>query len=224
MNIGVVAALPREAATLRPGRMADGGRLRVMAAGLGRENAARAAQALCTEKVDVLVSWGVVGALSDTLSPGTLVVVDAIRTQGETMPVDVAWKQWLVAALNVRGLGFVSGDVYCSDHAVGSTVGKQKLAAYGGLIVDMESAGVAQVARQAQIPFVAIKSVCDPLQRTLPPAIVRLQTTDGRLRWSALPAVLVRGPAMWQSLFRLRADFTAACASLERAAQALFAS
>lgn len=229
VNIGVVTALPREAGTLGVGRICVGrvvgaGRLRVVASGMGRDNAARAARTLCAGGIDVLVSWGVAGALSDSLERGNLILVDAIQERGETMPVDFAWRKRLAVALDDKRVRFRSGCVCCCDHAVGSVAEKRRLAARGCSIVDMESAGVAQVARQAQVPFVAVKTVCDPLQRELPPVIAQLLSPDGRVRWRVLAAVLARGPAAWRSLFLLRADFAAACATLETAAAAVFSS
>jgi adenosylhomocysteine nucleosidase len=95
------------------------------------------------------------------------------------------------------------------------------LASRGFAAVDMESAGVAEAAAQAAVPFVVIKAVCDPSSRAVPALALQMLDARGRLCLRAVFDAARAGPRAWRELRVLRADFAAALASLRRAASAL---
>lgn len=216
-DIGVVAALPGEAATWETGGRGPD-RFRIVAAGVGIQRAARAADALLAAGAGLLVSWGVAGGLLATLQPGNLVLPDRVASaDGEAVP-DPAWRERLAQALAQAGMDVTSGGLWSHARAVTSVHEKRQLAAHGCVAVDMEAAAVARAARRAGVPFVAVKSICDPAGRALPVEAARWLRADGRVRVTAVAAALARGPGMWRQLYRMHSDFDAARASLRRAA------
>lgn len=223
-SLGVVVALPVEAGSFglehrRAGdfEMFDWGMLAI--AGLGFERAGEAARWLVERGARALLSWGVAGGLSSDLVPGDLLLPERVTSEeGEwvTHPGLRARVRRVLGACLREG-----GNLYCSRAPVASVQAKRALAACGMLAVDMESAAVAGVAQRAGVPFVAVKAICDPASREIPPIALRLLDQDGSVRWSAMPGVLREGPRAWRDLNLLREDMAAARGSLWRAARVL---
>jgi hypothetical protein len=223
-DLGVVVALPIEADSFglehrRAGDFEtfDWGMIAI--AGLGFERAGEAARRLIVRGAHALLSWGVAGGLSDELMPGDLLLPERVSSEdGEwvTHPALRARVQRVLGASLREG-----GSLYCSRAPVTSVRAKRALTARGMLAVDMESAAVADVAQGAGVPFVAVKAICDPASREIPPIALRLLDQDGGVRWSAMPGVLREGPRAWRDLNLLREDMAAARGSLWRAARVL---
>lgn len=228
-DIGVVVALPREAATLGPARAQRGSivaarGLQVAVAGVGSQRAAGAAQRLLDAGARALVSWGVAGGLAPGLQPGDLVLAERLGSARGHVVVEGAWCLRLTQALRRMGAAVHVGPLWTSAFAITTLSRKQSLADDGYIAVDMEAAGVAHAAQAAGVPFIALKAICDPALCALPEGASRWVREDGRVRPVALAMALARGPRTWQSLRIMRADFNAACAGLRRAAEALASS
>ncbi len=220
-DIGVVAALPAEAKVWHKSK---GDRhVHVVAAGVGATRAAAAAESLLDRGAVALVSWGVAGGLSAGLQTGDLVLPSCIETETGRHNVSSSWRRALAQALHQAQVEVHDGRLWSHARVVTDVRDKQRLAARGLAIVDMEAAAVACVAYAAGVPFVALKCVCDPADRALPAFAARLLHDDGRLRVHVLVSVLLQGPRAWRSLHRMRSDFSAACAGLQRATGAVAA-
>lgn len=223
-ELGVVVALPGEAAgfgklRVRVGECTtfDWGVLAV--AGMGCESARNAASALIERGAQALLSWGIAGGLSSELVPGDLLLPRRIVSEDGEWLADRALRARVQESLG--GGAREGGDLYCSDAPVAAAEAKRSLAARGMSAVDMESAGVAMIARRARAPFVAVKAICDPASREIPEIALRLLDRDGGIRWRALPDALRQGPRAWHELNVLRGDMVAARGRLWRAARAL---
>lgn len=225
-EIGIIVALPMEAACLGVrgccvGASRNVGNMRVFVAGIGGDPAAAAARQLVRHGARVLLSWGVAGGLSPALAPGELLIAAQVVTRDGCWDADDHWLGRVEQALHTCVRHTHTGRLWCDEQVVCSIHAKRQLALRGLLAVDMESAAVARVAADAGIPFVAVKSICDPFNRALPAAALQLLDARGRLRLRALASVLRGGPATWRALRVLRGDFTAARRGLRRAAAAL---
>lgn len=226
-DVGVVAALPDEAAAWARTRRAAGGivqvgRWHVIRAGIGAEHAATAAQRLLDDGVAALLSWGMAGGLDPVLRPGDLVVCERLASVRDAMAIDAHLRNTLLHALDAAGMRVSTGVLWCHARAVTSVRDKRQLAImHAAGIVDMESVAVARVADSAGVPFAAIKAICDPAQRALPEDVVRFVNQDGALHVAGLLAALSRGPGVWRPLWQMHRDYRAACRSLQRAAEAL---
>lgn len=215
-EIGVVAALPAEAAT-----WPTGAGFRIIAAGPGKQRAGDAARRLLADGVTGLISWGVGGGLKPALQPGDLVLANRVASIDGPQTPDPDWCRQVVSRLQPMQHPVTFVSVWTDAHAVTSVAEKQKLAMDGHDLVDMEAAAVACVAHNAGVPFLIIKAVCDPADRALPACAPRLLRADGRVRVTALLVALAQGPRTWRDLRRMHRDFDAACASLRVAASLL---
>lgn len=225
-DVGVVVALPREAATwgIKPPRTGASircGVLRIMVCGIGAERARRAAGSLLDAGVRELVSWGIAGGLAAALSPGDIVVAARAGSTDGVTPSDVGRVERVVRMLRDSGVTARVGALWTDTTVITDISHKQRLAMRGYDVVDMEAAGVARMARTAGVPFLAIKAVSDPAARALPEAAGTWLRPDGRLRPAALARALARGPRMWRAMRGMQADFNAACAGLYQAAEPL---
>ena len=214
IEFGVIVALPAEA---RGWSRRDTAR-KVVIAGIGRERARRAAEPLLERGADSLLGFGVCGGLSSQWRSGDLLLPRrVVADEGEWRTHDV-WRARLSRALPDA---HEVESIYCSDAPVISRSDKRRLAMRGFAAVDMESAGVAQAATHAGVPFAVLKAVCDPAERAVPAWTAKILDSSGALRWPAMFGVLGRGPRAWREVRLLRRDFAAARASLRCAAQNL---
>ena len=214
VNLGVIVALPAEAAGL-PG--CDRG-CEVFVAGMGCECARSAAARAIERGARAVLSWGVAGGLSPRLRCGDLLLPGRVVSERGEWPTDARLRARFLRA--VPGVHEIDA-LYCSDAPAASLERKRELADRGFAAVDMESAGVAMAAAQAGAPFAVVKAVCDPASRAVPALAVRMLDERGRLRVPSLLDAACAGPRAWRKLRALRGDFSAARASLRRAAQSL---
>jgi nucleoside phosphorylase len=200
-RVGIVAALAREVDSLvrgkRPTRViAEGRRIAVYetdswvaaCGGIGREAAQASAEVLVEKyKVNTLMSCGLSGALIPQLKlPQTFIagrVIDAASTREWSNPAGAVT---LVSAASILG-----------------PAAKRELASkFSAQAVDMEAAAVAEVAEQAGIPFVALKSISDELDFPLPP-LQRFVKADGSLAMGRLLVFLLFHPGQWPAVIAL---------------------
>jgi hopanoid-associated phosphorylase len=194
-------------------------RATVRISGARPDTAERAARALVDAGCDLLVSFGLAGALIAGVAPGTVVVATAvIGTEGESYAPDPA----LSAAIRGRSAPARALPIAGSDAIVGSVRDKIRLnQGTGAAAVDMESHRVARVARAHGMPFIAIRVVADSLDSAIPRAAFDAIDEDGRSRPRAVLAALVRRPWEIVALARLAAQSRAAHRSLRHVAPVL---
>jgi adenosylhomocysteine nucleosidase len=135
--------------------------------------------------VDRILSIGFCGALDPALRIGDIVV------SGEVP----------------KGLGasFVQGDVVSVDRVAITARDKRDLrAATGAAVVEMESAAVAQKAREWDVPFGCVRVVSDAAGEDLPLDFNRYRDADGRFeRTRIVLAALGRPFTVLPGLVRL---------------------
>jgi adenosylhomocysteine nucleosidase len=169
----IIAAMERELAPLvrgwKKGALSSDGKtftffendsLVAVIAGIGCKNAALAASAV-VEKFhpSTLMSVGLAGALIRSLKVGSVftpnIVVDA--SDGA---------EYRCAADSSR----ISGGVLVSATEVaGAAAKKQLVQDFHALVVDMEAAGVAKIAQEANIDFRCVKAISDEADFAMPP-------------------------------------------------------
>jgi adenosylhomocysteine nucleosidase len=219
---GVVAALEFEAQSLGTrrhradglGSLRDGSLLRV--SGVGGDNAARAARELVAAGVDALLSWGVAGALDPALGCGAVLLpAEVLRpaSAGKPLPVQRfatcrTWRERVAAALQPHA-PVATGALLTSALPVAAAELKTRLFKdTGAAAVDMESAAVAQVAAEHELPFITLRVVLDSASVSLPGSVMRTLEPGNAGRsglWRAF--VLASAPADWGALLRLAAAY-----------------
>lgn len=222
MTLALIAALPAE---LRPltrgwqrrdtpqgpiflGRIGDHESV-AACAGMGAAAVTRACErVLALENrgaipIDTLVSIGFAGSLSCGLRPpdATSVreVIDAVT--GEHFPTDHA-------------LGDLPAHrLITLDHVAGSSEKSSLALQYQAVLVDMEAATVARLARARGLRFLCVKAITDAPSDHLPDFSPFI-TADGQLRIPALVAWALVHPQSWASLRRLARNSARAATEL----------
>lgn len=82
--------------------------------------------------------------------------------------------------LDPRGSPTRSGTVYSSHHIARTRDEKRNLRKSGAIIVEMESAGVAGIARDLSLPFYCVRAVSDLADETFFSDFESFLTPDGR--------------------------------------------
>lgn len=219
--IGIVTAMRAEAKCVTPRRLPFNEMVRlsegtaIWVCGIGEDAARKAATGLREQGVSALVSFGVAGALSESLRPGDLVLPEHIQIeQSNRVSVTLAWrariKQLLPKHVNVAG-----GTLVASRQMLSSEAEKRAFSAkYGACAVDMESGAIAEVATETGIPFVAVRAITDPLEFSPPPILMNAVYPDGSVNILQLLSLLIRRSINISTLLQLAPSMRAACSTL----------
>jgi adenosylhomocysteine nucleosidase len=199
------AALAASAAPLVVTSDGDSGRARTVA----RQLAANGARAI--------ISFGPAVGLAPALRPGDLVVAErVVLPSGATIPTDRAWRAELVRCLSGLSPHLKVARLAGRDRLAHSAEEKRAVfQATFAAALDTESHGVAEVAAEAGLPFLAVRAVADPAEQNRPWAACG--NAQGNAYAASLLACLVRPwelPAVW----RFTRNGRAALASLRQVA------
>ncbi|MFQ5936218.1 MAG: purine phosphorylase [Acidiferrobacterales bacterium] len=201
---------------VKPGaRVAINGRDWVQLSGIGPRRAARAAQSLLSAGATALLSWGTAGALAPQLQPGSLVLPQTVMTPGgDLFPVHAHWHAFMAGRLKGQ-LTSNHEPLLESPAVVAEPAEKAQLfQRWGAVAVDMESAAVAAVAAQAEVPYLVIRAVSDSAASGIPADVINAIDANGRWRVPALTSALLKRPQLLVDCVRLRRDFRVACRTL----------
>jgi len=174
----------------------------IAVSGVGRKAAGHAAEALIMRySPDVLISAGLVGALTPKLKVGNVVEVK------EVIDVD-------------SGAKFQTGQgtaVLVTGSAVAGPADKSVEAQHWNAdIVDMEASAEAEVAKQHGIEFLAMKAVSDEVNFPIPP-LGKFIDEKGKFRTLRFLAWVAIRPKWWSVVRQLNANSNLAAANLSRA-------
>lgn len=206
-------------------------RVKLRRGGVGGAAAQRAAQELITQsRATVLISTGFSGALAPGLDAGAIVLgarVLACRDPqaplaGEPLEADAAWLEHAHQTLVSKSMAHRSGTLVTVAEPVFTGAGKRALgAALNALAVDMEAAAIARVARQAKIPFFAVRTISDTVEDDLPEQVGSFLTESGEVRVGQVAKFVLRDPRRVGALMRLKRGSDAASNGLMAAWRAL---
>jgi adenosylhomocysteine nucleosidase len=212
-RVGIIAALRREIRDLVTGaevrHMQSTGRklyqlgdVSIACAGIGPEAARRATDAMIQHvRPELIVSVGFAGALDPALRIGDIV---APRTV-----IDMESGQ--------RFSGAYGEGVLVSATAIATSEQKRSLhERYRALAVDMEAAAVAERATAHGIQFVAMKSISDTADATLPD-FSRFVRRNGEFATISFLVHTVFHPALWPEIRKLAVNTGIAAQSLTSA-------
>ncbi|PKM12232.1 MAG: phosphorylase [Gammaproteobacteria bacterium HGW-Gammaproteobacteria-3] len=228
MITGIVAALPEEISTLTRQKIGRGcctfiaPGIVLARSGAGPNNAKVAAERLVDRGAKRLISWGCAGALNETLKPGDLTLV-ATLVSGQMETIDIQ-SPWLSETRRIlSGLKpHISGCLAESKTIVSLTEDKKKLRRQTqACVLDMESIAIAQIARQHNVPFLAIRAIADPVDMSLPQTVIQALNSEGDVVLSRLLSYLARHPSELTRLVKLGRHFNAAQKTLKLAARYL---
>ncbi len=224
-KIGFLVAMAVECRSLTPKRIPEGGCLELSdGCIIGLSGAGpKAAQSCCAALVEAgaasLISWGCAAALAPGINPGDLILPTRIAcTDGMQIDTDGTWHARLLSELE-GNMTVYTGILAESDRIVAREDEKRAISACTGAIaLDMESAAAARAAGQFKLPFLAIRSIVDPVGVTLPPSVHAAFDENGMLNVPKLLLRSLRHPADMVGIIRLGRHFGAAMKSLRLAA------
>jgi adenosylhomocysteine nucleosidase len=186
------------------GFLGDGGACYVAQTGVGPAQAAAAVAAAPDARLALAV--GCAGGLVHGLVPGDLIAAtEVLRLDagGRVAERFAAVTRPLAAWATGRGFMVQAGPVASSSTVLSCADEKRVVAKTGALVVEMESAGVADVARRRGMSFAAVRVVLDGAADAVPVGggIVDERTGDIRPWRAAL--VLASQPWRWPAIARI---------------------
>jgi adenosylhomocysteine nucleosidase len=225
---GIVVALPEELRTLTKVKLAQGkcaqlsANTTVILAGAGPENARKASLELIAQGAQQLISWGCAGALAPHLKPGDLIIPETILSQDSTpLATHQHWREQLTNILE-QPLKCYNGQLLEARVVISLAQDKtQQFRHSNALAVDMESAAIARIAAQTDLPFIAIRSIVDSAQFDLPKAISFALNDSGNVVIPKLIKYLCLHPSELVALIQLGLHFKAASQTLKQLARQL---
>lgn len=171
--------------------------------GIGREQAAESAEALLrSSRPDLVVMAGVAGALAAELEIADLAVARHVLHGGRV------YRPELVPLLP----GAWTGGLLCSDAILGTAAAKKTARDTAvrthpdlppPLAVEMETAGVAEAAERAGVPWAAVRAISDRADEDFPLDLSRLVGEDGRVSSLRSTVAVLARPAAVPALVRL---------------------
>jgi adenosylhomocysteine nucleosidase len=175
-----------------------------VAIGGGTAGGARlAAERLVSGGITALISFGLAGGLDPALRAGSLLVPRAIITDEQHLPTDPGLSERLGGVSTPLLLG-------ARDVVAGAAAKAALFAATRAAAVDLESGTVARVAVEHGLPFAALRAICDPAERDLPPAALIALDRQGAIGLVRVLGSVLAHPAQLPALLVLAADAAAA--------------
>lgn len=215
-TILVVTGLEREA------RLAAGAGVVTIAAGGSRARLRALLGAEGSGIYRAVVSFGIAGGLDPALRPGAVVLGTGVITQEKRWTAHAEVVRDWARRLAGHGIEVTLADIACVETPLLRPADKNGLRAWtGAAIVDTESHVAAAFAAGRGVPFAAIRVVCDPAERALPPLVGEALRPDGRVDLAAILHHVRRQPSQIRALPRLAWDARTAFASLGRVGAAL---
>jgi adenosylhomocysteine nucleosidase len=195
----------------------------VRCGGPGLNAAERAARSALAEGADILVSFGLAGALGPDLETGALVLPRrVISAEGPPLKTDARAADAIAFAV-ASAVKISREDLVSAGIVIAGAGDKAALAeASHAASVDMESYGIARAAAAAGKPFLVLRAIADPSDRIIPPAARRGMGPDGRIKPLAVVMALMREPASVMPIAQLARETARAMRALRRAARLAF--
>lgn len=195
--------------TFRGGRY-DDIRLAVVQAGMGFANARRATQALLEAHTPAwVISCGFSGALQEGMRVGDIVLANGIAdTHGQSLKLELGMPADPDNGLHV-------GRLLTVDEMIRTVDEKKELGEkHGAIAVDMESLAVAQICKETNTKFLAVRVISDDLSGDLPPEVLSILGSSGSMRVGAAMTSLWKRPSSAKDMWRLRQQATNAAGRL----------
>jgi adenosylhomocysteine nucleosidase len=216
-HLGIVVAVPAEAQSLAKQPIANGELIHLSEgamlkiSGMGPRRAALASRTLLEKGATALLSWGSAGGLAPKLFPGSLILPKTVIASDQSRyHVEASWHQRLGNRLKGH-VDFHTEPLVESTSVVRTPAEKAVLFLRTGAIgVDMESAAVATVAQEAQVPFMVVRAVADSTDTTIPKSSLKAVDEFGRLSGFKLIQGLVEYPGEFFALVRIARNYRAA--------------
>jgi len=187
--------------------------------GMGPRRAALASRTLLEKGATALLSWGSAGGLAPKLLPGDLILPKTVIASDQSLyHVETSWHERLCNRL--KGHVDFHNEPLVESATVVCTPAEKAILFHrtGAIGVDMESAAVAIVAQEAQVPFMVVRAVADSTDTTIPKSTLNALDEFDRLRCLKLIQGLAGRPVELFALIRIARNYRAAQRTLAKVA------
>lgn len=206
--IVAVVGIVREARIVKGSRIAT-----VVGGGDAAGLKAQLDSVLPERDVTGVISIGIAGGLSTDFKPGGVVIGTEVVAGQERYTTDPDWMERLWRNIPRSKPGIVAGSDTVIMHRPDKTDLYERT---GAVAVDMESHIAARAAHAHGRPFAALRVICDPSDRTLPPAALVAMKPDGSVNGQAILRSVISQPQQLLSLMHLMRDSAVAFRALLR--------
>ena len=221
-RIGIITALIPEAKCVLNRKPVPGmiipvtGRISLYVSGMGADRARNAAAKMIDSGCNALVSWGMAGALAADIEPGSLVIPETVISgEGRIYPTATKWRNSVIKRLNECPTDIYLGQLSDSMHVLTRSSEKYLIRQQtDALAVDMESAAIAETARENHTPFLAIRAISDSSTMSIPDSVTKFTDPYGQVRVPILMLSLLKRPADVLALINMARGFRAAVRTL----------
>ena len=227
-KIGIIAALPAEAKCLYKKKLQIAQPVEIekdtflCLSGIGHDAANTAIGKLLTLNIRALVSWGVAGALDPALNSGDLLIANTVIFEDEQYDSYIDWSTKLNTFYSSHSCNTVQGNIVSTSSICSSIEAKQEIAkSTGALAIDMESAAVAQAAKEYNLKFIVLRAIADGANTSIPNAVLEHTNALGQPRPWGFFCSCVKEPGQIKQLLRLARCFNAAIKTLNQGAMDL---
>lgn len=173
---------------------------RIAVGGGTAQGAETAARQLVADGALALASIGLAGGLQPLLMPGKILIPrEIVLESGQRFPTDPELSRLLGGATAHSILGGARAVVKAWEK-------KQLWTLSGGAAVDLESGAVARIAEEYGLPSAALRVICDPATRNLPPAALAALNPDGKVAFRSVLQALATDPWQIPNLLSLAND------------------
>lgn len=182
--------------------------------GIGKKRAEIATKFILERyPVTMLISLGFAGALTKELKVADVIICSTLHCAdgftgrrpklGEAYSSDASLVSLVSQSLEGTGIRFGYGNSVTVAEAICTAEAKRTLGkAFCADIVDMESYWIARIAASRRIPFIAVRSISDILQDSLPP-FDQMLTSNGKWQWKKMVPYFLFHPQHLTELFTL---------------------
>jgi hopanoid-associated phosphorylase len=159
-----------------------------------------------------LVSFGVAGGLKLDLPIGAMLIGTHVIAETGVWECDASWAESLAKKLPLAQRGGFWG----SETLVPTAEDKRALFERSGcLAVDMESQCAAEIAAEAKIPLVVMRTICDTANMNVPPVVMAAIGEDGRINAFRAMRHLAGRPRELPGLIHVMRGINAALGALQ---------
>lgn len=218
-KIWLVCAMKGEWSPLK--RTLDGKSVKPFQVGIGTHHASESFRSILKtelEKPDLIIHFGISGGLIPGLHVGEVILCDSVvNLSGDRIDLSRGMQK-IGGLLNETG-PIRTGRLFSSEKILYSPSEKKEAGlATGATVVDLETFPVAQQAEANGIPFVAIRSISDPMEADLSD----LRGTEfvgptGDTAWRKIPGGLLKNPHLLLHLPKYQSSFHKATKTLSEA-------
>ena len=224
-HLGIIAALPAEAATLKP-RPTDVGQVlqikndvSLIISGIGSEAAVRAANSLLNVGAERLISWGTAAALQPSMKSGDIIMPDELmhisKTPLKTNESGDFFKNNLMEIVKQNNIRLSRRAIINVDEFLTSPSVKYELnSQYNAVAADMESYSICEVAHQNGLEASVVRVITDTAEQSVPTFLSDVLDGYGNPVYPDFYLELIRQPGKIPELIRLAIGFNKATSSL----------